>query len=174
MITRALSTQSSVRAQEQRAPVTADVRVIMSWIGLFFVIFCGLWPQLSGASSEKDCPLSANVEQLLKNKKQYDQKMACVTGRLRVKFEANQLSLGKSKVWLEFFGGPEYTDESIDRDEKRVKAWERLYQNQCVVVRGRFNLKQTGHLGMWPAGIDNIESVTRAGEAACSPDSLGG
>ena len=142
----------------------------MNQVKLFLIMCCGLWPHLSVGSPEKDCLLSVNVDQLLKNKDQYDQKIVCITGLLRIQFEGNQLSLNKSKVWLEFFEGPEYTNESIDRDEKRMKEWEHLYQNRCVVVRGRFNSRNTGHFGMWPAGIDNIESVTKANKGACSPN----
>lgn len=132
------------------------------------IAFSSFWPLLALASAT-NCPSSANVEQLLKSKYRYDQKTVCVTGLLRIEFEGSQLSLHESKVWLQFFEWPEHTNESIDRDEKRMKEWERSYQDQCVVVRGRFSLKATGHFGMWPGGIDRIERITRASPGACSP-----
>jgi hypothetical protein len=125
---------------------------------------------LANSSNGKDCRLSVNVHQLLKSKNKYDQKMVCAIGLLRVEFEGSQLSLEESKVWLQFFEGPEYTDDSIDRDTKRMKEWERLYQNECVIVRGRFDTKNTGHFGMWPAGIDKIESITKTSQSVCNPN----
>lgn len=136
---------------------------------ILVMVLTGLWPHLSVASPSKECSVIATVEHLLNEKHKHDQKPVCAIGLLRIQLEGNQLSLGASKVWLEFYRGPEYTDQSIDRDEKLKKKWERLHQNQCVVVRGRFSLKNTGHFGVWPAGIEEIGNITRAPPGACGP-----
>ena len=140
----------------------------MQPLALILVATLSLWPFLSFASEERDCGTSVNVEQLLKNKNDYDEKMLCVTGLLHIEFEGDELRFRKSTVWLTFYEGPDYTKESIDRDEKRMNNWKEKFQDQCVVVHGRFLLKETGHFGMWPAGIDRIVNITKAKPGACS------
>lgn len=106
-----------------------------------------LWPLLSFASEKNGCKTNVTVEQLGQGKHGYYKKILCVTKILHVEFEGSDLRFGKAKAQLTY-EGPKYTNKSIDRGEKRMKGWMQKFQDQCVVVRARFQLKETGHFGM--------------------------
>lgn len=121
----------------------------------------------ASASTPPACEFSGTVRELLQNKDQHDRKIACVTGSLRIEFEGDQLSWGESKIYLNFYKGPDYTDESVARDRKRMKEFEQKFQGRCIVVRGRFDLKDTGHFGMWPAALEFVDDIVEAAPASC-------
>jgi hypothetical protein len=124
----------------------------------------------SMASPEKDCEFQGTLDQLLAKSSQYNQKFVCITGIVHIEFEGTQLSFGNSKVWLDFFERPNYSAESVDRDTKRMNEWKQQFQDECVVLVGRFNTNNNGHFGMWPAGIDTIINIAATEPKKCSPN----
>lgn len=114
------------------------------------------------------CVRTLSVRQLLAAKLRYDKKRVCVRGILHIEFEGDELRGGAAAIWLSFWHGPPYTDAGIARDRARRAAWQRKYQDTCVVVEGVLDASDRGHLGMWQAGLRGIEHVVKSREA-CTP-----
>ncbi len=115
---------------------------------------------------EAACTIRADVEKLLKDKQRYDQKVVCAVGRVHLQFEGDSLASGAGEIWVNYYEPP-YTKQSVERERERMEAWKRKYQDQCVVIRGRFNLAETGHFGLWPAGLDKLETISSANLQEC-------
>jgi hypothetical protein len=143
---------------------------MMHLVKVLVMLVIGTLSVLSMASPEKECEFQGAVDQLLAKSSQYNQKFVCITGIVHIEFEGTQLSFGNSKIWLDFFEGPNYSAESVDRDTKRMNEWKQQFQDECVVLRGRFNTSNNGHFGMWPAGIEAITNIAATEPKKCSPN----
>lgn len=129
---------------------------------LLTILALSLCPNAAIAAEQGTC-LPTDVARLLANKGSYEGKQVCVSGYVKIQFEGNEMYHGESAVWLDFYG-QELSEAASDRIDKQLAKWKQLYQYKCVVVVGRFSTKLTGHFGMWPGGIDQIESIGKGSD----------
>lgn len=115
------------------------------------------------AEADDGCPNVLTLKALLIDAKTYHRRKVCVAGILNVEFEGNALIWDRKHIWLQFYRGPPWTEEGIDRDERRMNDWKRQYQGKCVVVAGTYDITDTGHLGTSPdGGLEDILSISKS------------
>jgi hypothetical protein len=87
-----------------------------------------------------------------------------VTGWASIQWESQSLCLTRDAlsasdcIWIdhEFMSSP---DEPVSVRARREKLRAQTH-HQVITVRGTFNAKHGGHLGMWSGAIENIRSIT--------------
>ena len=96
-------------------------------------------------------PLDVSLVRLIANPKDYDGKIVRVIGFVRLEFEGNAIYLHqddykhgirKNGLWI----------DATDDMRKRTADFDQKH----VLLEGTFNVKDTGHLGLWSGSIQKI------------------
>ena len=142
------------------------LRIIAGVLSVCIGVFAPGAPEAQAAP----CHGKVTVKQLLAREGAYANQVVCAVGVFHPQFEGDNLSLNEDTVWLSLYGsGPNYSKQKFETDRQRALAWSRLYQDKCVVVQGRFNPRQTGHLAAWEPGIESIQGVSAENSLSCFP-----
>jgi hypothetical protein len=92
------------------------------------------------------------IAEVLSRLEVLDGRTVWVRGVLSLQFESNELRDRDAKLWV---------DLVVPED---VRARIPALNGRQVVVRGRVDRSETGHLGLWPAGL-TIDRVMKAKDA---------
>jgi hypothetical protein len=98
-------------------------------------------------------PLDLSLVQLIANPDKYNGKIVRVIGFLKLEFEGNGLYLHEEDYKVHINKNGLWIDPSADMQKRKAKI-----NLRYVVIQGKFNAKETGHMGSWSG---SIESVTR-------------
>ena len=118
---------------------------------------------ISSACSENKETINVSVKEIIKNKKQYDGKPINVEGILSVEFENMALyqtkedkstHKPKKSLWLNF------SDESY-LDLTKLLFYKFLYNNEKVIVSGKFNKTDKGHLSSFSGTLIDITKIEK-------------
>jgi hypothetical protein len=120
------------------------------------------------AAAATSCGAPIAVAALLNESVRYEGKVVGVVGKLHLAFENDNLSIDKVSIRLDFFNGPEYTDESVTKDKRIRMGVRKKFQGRCVVVKGVAGFGNRGLHGMPGAILEHIESVEAAKANACA------
>ena len=98
------------------------------------------------------------VDELVESKETFHTQTVTVMGTLHLELEGDSLYGSKNRLWLDMYIPP-YTEESVLRDEARIKKYIEIFQDKSVLVTGVFNKNNKGHFGGWDAGFDYVEDI---------------
>ena len=101
-------------------------------------------------------PFEVSIIQLLANPEKYDGKSVILIGYARIEFEGDSIYLQSedAKNWLVF-------NALWLNIPKEIREQRDKYNDKYVVISGKFNAKNHGHMNLFKGGaIENIESFT--------------
>ena len=104
---------------------------------------------------------------LLANPEKYNGKKVRVTGFLHVQFEDNAIYLhkddadyliGENALWVAYAKEPNL--QPICKDKFSASgAKQRFFDGRYVLIEGRFNMKNHGHLGAFSGAIEDVSRI---------------
>ncbi|HID21276.1 MAG TPA: hypothetical protein EYP14_02615 [Planctomycetaceae bacterium] len=106
-----------------------------------------------------------SMVRLLAHRDRFHGKRIQVQGFLRVQFEGNAIYLCKEHAEY----GLSYNAFWVSFDKDAIPYGGRRYDRQYVVVEGRFNKDNLGHLGGWQGAIEDIDRVIVYGREGYTP-----
>jgi len=108
-------------------------------------------------STENPCKTS--IEELIKNPSHYHKRRVLITGFISFQFEGHEIYINQNRLWLHLFTGPPYTEEEIIKDLDKINAFRKIFEGKFVSLVGTFDQNNSGHFGLWPAGLRDITGI---------------
>lgn len=99
-------------------------------------------------------PIDISMVRLLAEPKAYHGKLIRVSGFLHVGFEDNGLYLHKEDFDQALFANGIWVALSGKAESEAVK-----FNNTYVLMVGRFDARNTGHMGMWSGSLTDIQRM---------------
>jgi hypothetical protein len=96
-----------------------------------------------------------SILQLIATPEKYDGRSVRVTAFLHLEFEGNALYLHRE----DFENAILANSVAIHLTDVQIRAFKNL-QNGYVIVEGRVNAKEHGHLGIWPGSLHQISRLS--------------
>ena len=130
---------------------------------LFVALSCATVPSL--AAPDQECGERASLAALIANPDAYHGKVLWVIAHATIDFENMKACPSENEtqagicLWLNVDDGPFKTDQDYVRYQSKLQIW-RQFNLQTVAIRATFDKAETGHFGMWPAGLRNVMEVS--------------
>ena len=108
---------------------------------------------LSGVTFAGGKEASVELQSLLKDPQKYNGKIVEVTGVSRIEFEDNALYPDKTAYSNRVY------EKGIWLEIAKTSFEDKKNDGMHVVVKGKFNASNKGHMGLWKGALENVTKL---------------